>query len=203
MATEATRARCHAAVLEALAASGTAPDSTLAHHALAAQPLFDPDRAVALAARAGESAFAQHAYEEAVEWFERAQQAAPAERSTRWSAELQVRSGEAWRHMGEISAAQASFLSASGITEDPALLARAALGYADPGADLGIAYRSTDPVTETLLERAIAAQPVADTVSTVMLESRLAAQRYFSDEPASARLYSQRALIAHGDSMTP
>lgn len=51
-----SRARHHASVLEALAADGSTPAPVLAHHALAAQPLFDSDRAVALAARAGESA---------------------------------------------------------------------------------------------------------------------------------------------------
>ena len=68
--TGTSRARQHVAVLEVLAADGSTPPPVLAHHALAAQPLFDADRAVALAARAGESAFAQHAYEEAVAWFE-------------------------------------------------------------------------------------------------------------------------------------
>ena len=50
-------------------------------------------------------------------------------------------------------------VSAAELTEEPGLLARAALGYADPGADLGIAYRTDDPVTGPLLERALAAQP--------------------------------------------
>ncbi|MGH9086272.1 MAG: AAA family ATPase, partial [Acidimicrobiales bacterium] len=58
---DADRSRRHAAVLEALAAGGDAPPPVLAHHALAARPLFDADRATALAARAGQSAFAQHA----------------------------------------------------------------------------------------------------------------------------------------------
>ncbi|HJR25150.1 MAG TPA: AAA family ATPase, partial [Acidimicrobiales bacterium] len=57
------RARHHVSVLEALEADRATPPQLVAHHALAAQPLFDADRAVALAARAGETAFAQHAYE--------------------------------------------------------------------------------------------------------------------------------------------
>ena len=83
--------------------------------------------------------------------------AAPPDTSPRWRAELLVLSGEANRHIGDIGAARQAFVSAAELTDDPALLARAALGYADPGADLGIAYRTDDAVTAMLLERAIAA----------------------------------------------
>lgn len=189
-----TAARYHAAVLEALAADAATPLPVVAHHALAAQPLFDPDRAVALAARAGESAFAQHAYEEAVAWFSRALAAAPLETSPRWRAELLVLCGEAHRHIGEIDAARRAFVAASDLTDDAALLARAALGYADPGADLGIAYRTDDPVTGMLLERAIAAQTEPDSTTAVLLEARLAAVLYFSDEPGRARQLASAAL---------
>ena len=177
--------RRHALVLEALAANPTTVPSTVAHHALAALPLFDADRAVALAARAGESAFAQHAYEEAVVWFSRALR------------------GRASGHVPSVAGRAAGALrrgppphrrprrGASGVheaaelTDDPALLARAALGYADPGADLGIAYRTDDTVTAVLLERALDCQPSPDSVVTVQLEARLAAELYFSDEPSS------------------
>jgi tetratricopeptide (TPR) repeat protein len=180
-------AQHHAAVLEALAADVTTPPPVIAHHALAAQPLFDADRAVALAARAGESAFAQHAYEEAVGWFRRALAAAPSGTSPRWRAELLVLCGEAHRHMGETEEARRALVAAAELTDDPDLLARAALGYADPGADLGIAYRTDDPVTGALLERALAAQSGADSVTAVLLEARLAAELYFSDEPGRSR----------------
>lgn len=182
----AQRATTHASALEALAASGTAPAPVLAHHALAAQPLFDPERAVALAARAGESAFAHHAYEEAVGWFDRALATAASDVATRWRAELLVLHGEALRNMGELTRARESFLAAAELTRDAALLARAALGYADPGADLGIAYRSHDPVTAELLVAALAAQP-EDELVTVRLEARIAAELYFSDQPSQAR----------------
>ena len=144
--------------------------------------------------RAGESAFAQHAYEEAVVWFARALAAAPPDTVPRWRAELLVLSGEAHRHIGDIGAARRAFVNAAELTDDPALLARAALGYADPGADLGIAYRTDDAVTAALLERAIAAQPSSDSVIAVQLEARLAAELYFSDEPFRAREHAQSAL---------
>jgi tetratricopeptide (TPR) repeat protein len=192
--TESIRARRHAQILEVLASDATTPQATLAHHALAAQPLFDPDRAVALAARAGEVAFGQHAYEEALHWFTHALAAAPAGTALRWRAELLLLSGEARRHIGDIGAARQAFLDAAALTDEPALLARAALGYADPGADLGIAYRTDDATTAELLDRAISAQPSLDSLTGVQLETRLAAELYFSDEPSRARELAQSAL---------
>jgi hypothetical protein len=105
-----------------------------------------------------------------------------------------VLSGEAHRHIGDIGAARQAFLDAAELTDEPALLARAALGYADPGADLGIAFRTNDAVTAVLLDRAIAAQPSLDSVVAVQLEARLAAELYFSDEPSRARDLAYSAL---------
>lgn len=190
----ADRARHHATVLDALAATDATPPPVLANHALAAQPLLDADRAVALAARAGEEAFAHHAYEEAVAWFERALAAAPQETAPRWRAELLVLCGEAHRHIGGMEDARHAFLGAGTLTDDPALLARAALGYADPGADLGIAYRTDDPTTGELLDRAIAAQAPGDSVTSVFLEARLAAELYFSEDPGRSRELARSAL---------
>jgi tetratricopeptide (TPR) repeat protein len=192
--TGSDRMRRHAMVLEALAEDPATAASAVAHHALAALPLFDADRAVALAARAGEAAFAQHAYEEAVVWFTRALAAAPPRTSLRWRAELLVLSGEANRHFGDIGEARKAFVGAADLTDDPNLLARAALGHADPGADLGIAYRTNDPVTAALLERAMDAQENHHSVTAVQLESRLAAELYFSDEPFRAGKHAMSAL---------
>jgi tetratricopeptide (TPR) repeat protein len=192
------RAQCHAAALEALADGRPSPPPTLAHHALAALPVLDADRAVALAALAGETAFAQYAYEEAVAWFTRALAAAPPITAPRWRAELLVLCGEAHRQVGDISAARQAFLDAAALTDDPGLLARAALGYASPGADLGIAFRTEDTTTADLLMRAIAAQPGADTIAAVRLEARLAAELYFSDQPARSRELAYRAVERAG-----
>ena len=201
------RAHRHLLVLDALAADPSVPPTVIAHHALAAQPLIEAERASALAARAGDSAFVQHAYEEAVGWFSCALAAAP-DRASRRRAELLVHSGEAYRHIGDVEAARRAFLLAAESTDDPALLARAALGYADPGADLGIAFRTEDAVTAELLDRAIEAQPSLDSVAAVQLEARLGAELYFSDEPSRARelansaldrairLHDERALVA-------
>lgn len=181
------RARLHVAVLEALATGGSTPPAVLAHHALSALPLLDVERVVALASRAGEAAFSHHAYEEALSWSTRALEASRPDRALRWRAELLVQRGECHRHLGDIDEARRDFLDAAEATEDPGLLARSALGYADPGADLGIAYRTEDPMTATLLTRAISAQPAGDSVIGVLLEARLAAELYFSDRPGRAR----------------
>lgn len=188
------RPRRHARVVAALESDPSTAASTLAHHALAATPLIDAGRAVALAARAGDLSMAQHAYEEAVVWFARALDAAPHDASPRSKADLCLRHGEASRHIGDIETARRSFVAAAGLSDEPDVLARAALGHADPGADLGIAYRTVDPVTVPLLERALAAQPDADSIVVVHLEARLAAQLYFSDDPARARELSRHAV---------
>jgi tetratricopeptide (TPR) repeat protein len=190
----ADRAARHAAVVEVLAADPSTPPAALAHHALAAQPLFDAGRAVALAASAGEAAFGQHAYEEALQWFTRALETAPRTTSAQWRAELLVRSAEASRHLGDTPSARDMFVRAAELTNDGALLARAALGYADPGADLGIAYRTDDATTADLLQRALVAQPEPDSATAVQLVARLAAVLYFSDEPARARTLAATAL---------
>ena len=107
--------------------------------------------------------------------------------SAAWRADLLVLCGEALRHVGDTSAARAAFLHAATLSADPALLARVALGYADQGADLGIAYRTEDTTSVDLLERALAAQHGADSVAVVELEARLAAELYFSDQPGRSR----------------
>lgn len=185
--------RRHGRVLEALSKDPTTPPAVLAAHALAALPLLDADRAVALAARAGETAFDQLAYEEAVAWFEKALAEAPPATSPRWRAEVLLLSGDAHRHIGETETAQRDFRAAADLVDDPALVTRAALGFADPGADLGIAFRTEDPTTARLLGRAISLQPASDSLTTVLLEARLAAELYFSDEPGRSREIATRA----------
>ena len=178
------RVRRHALVLEVLAADPSTPAPTVAHHALAAHPLFDADRAVALAARAGESAFAHHAYEEAVAWFTQALAAAPPETAPRWRAELLVLCGEAHRHIGDIDAAR-RVLRAGGRADRRA-------GAARPrGARL---RRSRRRSRHRLPHRGRGDRPrcssgrsrrsrASDCLTAVQLEARLAAELYFSDDP--------------------
>lgn len=191
---EAERARSHLAALEAFEAGAATMAPVLAHHALSAQPLLEADRTVTLATRAGLVALSQHAYEEAIHWFEQASKILPLDAATDQQAELQVLWGEACRQAGEIERARSAFLTAARATTDPQLLTRAALGYADPGADLGIAFRTDDLMTTVLHDRALAAQPESESVTVVLLEARLASLLYFSDEPSRARQLARSAL---------
>ena len=188
------RGRRHARVLDVLLQSSSIPPAVLAGHALAALPMIEPTRAIALASAAGDAALDGYRYAEAIEWFRRALGAAAPSLPTEQRAELLVRYGEALRCQGDVEDARGAFLDASAITSEPAVLARAALGHASPGADLGIAYRTEDTATVELLERAIAAQARTDTPTMVHLESRLASELYFSDEPERARALGRMAL---------
>jgi len=188
------RARRHAEVLDVLLEGGSTPPAALARHALDALPIIEPARAVALVAAAGDAAAAGHRHAEAIEWFGHALRVAPTGMSSDQRAQLLVRYGEALRSHGDIGQARPAFLEAAKITSDPELIARAALGHASPGADLGIAYRTEDTASIELLERAIAAQAGADSTTMVLLESRLASELYFSDEPDRARALGRRAL---------
>ncbi len=133
-------------------------------------------------------------FEDAAAGLARAAQRVPRAVAAEWRAGVLVLCGEALRHVGEVAPARAAFLEAATLTSDPALLARAALGYADQGADLGIAYRTQDVTSVELLERALAVQPLPDTATVVDLEARLAAELYFSDLPGRSRQLLQRAL---------
>ncbi len=192
-ATGARRAHVHARILATLLDDPSSSPPMVARHALAALPVVESPRAVELAAEAGRHSYAHLAYEPAVAWFERALALAPGQTmADDWRAEVMVACGEAHRHLGDIEAARALLLDAAELTDDPDLLARVALGYADPGADLGIAYRSAEGTTVQLVERALTAQPDRDTATVVALEARLAAELYFSDQPGRSR------PLAHG-----
>lgn len=133
-------------------------------------------------------------FQEAVVGLASAAQRVPPSVSSEWRASLLVLCGEALRHVGDVAPARAAFLEAANLSTDPALLARAALGYADQGADLGIAYRTHDVTSVELLERALAAQTAAETATVVDLEARLAAELYFSDLPGRSHELLQHAL---------
>lgn len=197
------RAEAHRRLLEALADDPATPPSVLARHAIAALPLIGEERAAALARRAGDAALSHHAYEEAVAWFEDALATTTADSGHRWRAGLLVRCAQAYRQLGEIDRARERFAEAAALTDDPVILAGAALGYADPGADLGIAYRTEDPVPCRLLDAALAAQADADSEVTVLLESRLAAELYFSDDADRARTLASSAVARAGRVGTP
>src|SRR5262249_60432934 len=92
-----------AEVLEGLYARNPEPPlAELAHHFLEGLPGGDPDKAVAYAARAGDRANAQLAYEDAAIHYERALQALELRQppDERLRCELLLKLGEAWWSVG-------------------------------------------------------------------------------------------------------
>ncbi|HUI02993.1 MAG TPA: AAA family ATPase [Acidimicrobiales bacterium] len=202
------RVRCHLHH-RALAVVGPgAPVGEQARHALAALPEGEASAAVALANEAGNVAMARLTFEEAAQWY-RAGLDVMAEDVTvsdHARAGMVLALGRAQRASGEASAARSSFLTAVELGEgDPVIWAEAALGYADPGADLGLAYHATDQRTGELLERALQALPDDPSMSATraMLLARLAADLYFSSEPERARILSEEAVAVARRSGSP
>ena len=193
----AARRRLHQRAAETVGALQPAAAAERARHSLAALPLGDRDDAVDLAAAAGRQAMTQLAYEEAAGWFAAALAALaeqPSPAATR-VAELQLALGFAHRSAGDFESAQTAFRGAADRAgRDGEMLAAAALGHADPGADLGLAYRADDPFTSDLLERALDAIGPEDSTSRVMLLARLGAELYFSSDPTRSGALAAEAV---------
>src|SRR5262249_36571999 len=146
-------------VLEALYARNPEPHlAELAHHFLEALPGGDVAKALAYAARAGDRANAQLAYEDAALLYERALQALELEeqRDERLRCELLLKLGEARWSTAGFEVPMESLWEAAGIAErigEPELLARAALGLSGPG---GTMVPLAADQSWILLERALA-----------------------------------------------
>jgi tetratricopeptide (TPR) repeat protein len=162
-------------------------------------------------AAAGDRAFAQLAYEDAIEEYARALDALPLVTSVdeRTRPDLLVRLGEAQSRAGDAEAAKRSFLAA---TEHCAgkgssdILARAALGYGGTG-KFGTIFDPFGVVNETLvalLERAIETCAKGDEPARVRLLGWLAQALYWSDDKERVRSLSDEALESarrNGDPM--
>jgi pentatricopeptide repeat protein len=173
----ADRVRLHRAVGEALESMYEDLEShvaELAHHFFEAAPAGDMDKAVEYAIAAGKRAVALLAYEEAVRLL------AKALRALRYSPEEARRCdvllllGDAQGRAGDTPAAKESYLEAAEIAtrlDEPALLARAAVGYSGrfPWLRAGI-----DRQVIPLLKQALDALGNEDSVLRVLLLSRLA-----------------------------
>jgi hypothetical protein len=170
-------------VLEALYARNPGPHlAELAHHFLEALPGGDVAKAVAYAARAGDRANAQLAYEDAAIHYERALQALELEeqRDERLRCELLLKLSEArWSTVG-FDVPMESLWEAAGIAErlgDPELFARAALGL--PGQGGTIVPIAADQ-GRILLERALAGLDDRDSALRAQVMGRLASARIFT-----------------------
>jgi tetratricopeptide (TPR) repeat protein len=172
------------------------PAAELARHALRGLPLTSREDAVVLCRRAAVEAIQRYAYEDAVVNLEAAVEAAADQLDPVNRREILVELGVARRAAGDIDRARDAFGAAlDGDAELPGpLLATAALGYADPGADLGLAYGTDGPRSEILLQRAVDALGHGEPRLRVQLLTRLGAQFYFSSRPELARPLAQQAV---------
>jgi hypothetical protein len=168
--------------------------TALAHHALSSLPLGSVERAVKLGARAAEDAMRRLAFETAARTYEQTIEALPAGDSQR-RAELLVGLGNARRAAGDRAGARVAFRSAAGVSGCRSdLLMAAALGYANPAADLGLAYRAEDPESARFLERGLAALPAGDDAGRAFLTARLAAELYVVNRAELSRPLSEAAI---------
>jgi tetratricopeptide (TPR) repeat protein len=138
----------------------------------------------------------RYAYEDAAAHLDDAVEAAADQLDPPRLREILVELGTARRAAGDIDRARDAFGAAlDGDAELPGpLLATAALGYADPGADLGLAYGTDGPRSEILLQRALDALGPDEPRLRVRLLTRLGAQLYFSSRPELARPLAQQAV---------
>lgn len=153
----------------------------LAHHFLAALPRGEVGTALEYALRAARSAHRQAAYEEAARWCERGlslwnlQQPPEVMRC-----ELLLTQAEAERRAGDTAAARAHFGEAAdraAAQRNPALAARAAIGFSSSGAETG----AVDESLVRRLERALALLPAADAPLRATVLAHLAMALYFSE----------------------
>src|SRR5262245_62145174 len=168
-------------VLEALYARNPAPHlAELAHHFLEALPGGDVAKAIGYAARAGDRANAQLAYEHAALHYERALQALElAEQpDERRRGELLLKLGEAQWSAGGFEKPAERMRAAAGIAErlgDPELFARAALGAADPIIGMTLIFEDErDESGIALLERALADLDDRDSALRAQVMGKLA-----------------------------
>ena len=195
----ADRARLHRAtgeVLEKLYAENLDPHlAEIAHHFVQAGPGGDCAKAIDYAARAGQRALRLLAFEEAVNWYERAvalMDASAAGDEARCRQLIAL--GNAYRRAGDFSKFSATFQRAMALARvlgDAELLARAAVGLGRAVSETGIVNRSL----VSWLEEALAQLPERDDPLRVAVLARLSVALYFDPQEESRReRVSQQAV---------
>jgi DNA-binding SARP family transcriptional activator len=192
------RARLHSRVGEALIAlRGTQLDphlGQLAHHFALAAPVDRPERAVDFALAAGRRADRLLAWEEAAGHYRaalRARELAGAD-DDRLRCELLLALGTSQERAGEPEN-RTTFAAAADAARslgDPALLGRAALGYAGRWSQLG----RVEEDVEALLQEALGALGEEDSPLRARLLARLALELYYADDPGRRLTLSAEAV---------
>jgi DNA-binding SARP family transcriptional activator len=192
------RARLHSRVGEALIACRGAQLEPhlgqLAHHFALAAPIDRPERAVDFALAAGRRADRLLAWEEAAGHYQaalRARELAGA-REDRLRCELLLALGSSQERAGspEMRATFSAAAATARALGDPALLGRAALGYAGRWSQLG---RVEEDVA-ALLQEALATLGAEDTPLRARLLARLALELYYAGDPQRRLALSEEAV---------
>jgi tetratricopeptide (TPR) repeat protein len=192
------RARLHSRVGEALIARrGAQLDphlGELAHHFALAAPVDRPERAVDFALAAGRRADRLLAWEEAAGHYDAALKARELAGATddRLRCELLLALGASQERAG-IGESRATFSEAAVVARalgDPALLGRAALGYAGPWSQLG----RVDEDVAALLQEALATLGGEDSPLRARLLARLALELYYAGDPDRRLALSAEAV---------
>ncbi len=182
-------ARLHVQLADALEASGVARAGVVASHLEAAGPLAPGERVSHWSLAAAREATEALAHEDAATHLSTAlaaRQHAPDR------PELLIALGNAHDRAGAREAARASFAEAATLARaarDPALLARASLGFGG----LAVVVAAPDQELMSLLEEALAAAPAEDLATRARLRARLAIELYYAD-PAGAESLSEEAV---------
>ena len=193
------RARLHGRVGEAIARLRSADLDPylpqLAHHFEQAAPVEQPERAIDFALAAARRADRLLAWEEAAQHYRaalRARELAGAVED-RVRGELLLALGASEDRAGREEAARETFLAASATARalaDPALLGRAALGFAGQWSVLG----RVDDARLALLEDALAQLGGEDGPLRARLLARLALELYYAGEPERRLELSEEAV---------
>jgi DNA-binding SARP family transcriptional activator/tetratricopeptide (TPR) repeat protein len=192
------RARLHSRVGEAILARHRDDLDPwlpqLARHFGRAAPVEGPARAIDFALAAGRRADRLLAWEEAAQHYRgalRARQATSAARD-HIGAELLLALGASEERAG-LEAARETFATALAVArelDDPALLARAALGAAGPWSTLG----REDPAVVAVLEEALERLGEEDSPLRARLLARLSLELYYSGQPERRMALSEDAV---------
>lgn len=157
------RATMHLSIADALEAVGGGA-LELAHHLLAAGRLVAPDRAVMAAVTAGRRALDVLAYEDGLQWAQKAL-GVSGRIESRSRCEALLLSSDAQRALGDRQAARTAAAEAADearLTADPLMLARAAEAVALARAGIGFDFGTEDDGLDDLLREALRGLPDTD-----------------------------------------
>jgi DNA-binding SARP family transcriptional activator len=179
------------------AAGSEVAAAELAHHALAAGNLVPPAERVAAALAAAEEALALVAYEEAVEWVERARQLVEPDQPAD-AAALEIADSAARRTLGDREGAEGAAQRAWELavaTGDPILQARAAESWVLSISGVGFDFaQATVPALSDVLDAAIEALPEDAVDHQVWLRSMLVSALVDTGQFARQEALSDAAL---------